>query len=186
MASQCHVPWYSNPSCLFLDWTVFFPRRGMTPADFLNASVRFILYASILIAVYRNEYMPFVYGILIIGLLSIIYAPKMHHHDPAPTHTHAQKDNFCTRPSKTNPFMNVLPHEFTKDKPAACPSTPDQDDEVNTYFEHGLVREISDPYKKRASDRQFMTMPVTSSIPDTQAFRNYVFENTADGPRCKR
>lgn len=177
-----HIPWYEDPVVLVDHWTQFVPTRGMTNPELLNAWVRFMLYGSVLVSLYQNEYMPLVYGVIVIVLVSLIFAPRMHDHAPAPTHAHRTDAYVCTTPTESNPFMNVLPHEYHLDKPPACdPADPD----VSAYFERGLVREVSDPYKKRASDRQFMTMPVTSSIPDTYAFRNYVFGSTAEGPKCK-
>jgi hypothetical protein len=60
-------------------------------------------------------------------------------------------------------------------------------DKSNAYFDKGLSREITDVYHKKASDRQFVTMPATgdSGNPDTLAFRNFLYSETAKGPKCK-
>lgn len=184
---ECHsVPWYREPACLLRNWKEFFPARGMSPADTLNALTRFVMYSCTLIALYQNDFTPVAIGVMVIVLITAVYVPYMHTHRPTPTHAHRQRaEAMCTAPTSNNPFMNVLPHEYTSDKPKACPSTPAQDREVNDKFEETVVREISDVYKKRASDRQFITMPVTSSIPDTQAFSNFLFSETVKGTKCK-
>lgn len=178
------LPWYTDPACLVTQWTEFFPARGMTPAETLNAVVRFVVYSTLMISLYRNEYTPLVVGAAVILVVSAVYAPRMHVHVATTTHSHRKKET-CTAPTPDNPFMNVLAHEYSKDKPAACAPSMAQDKRVNDLFEDGLIREVSDPYKKRASDRQFITMPVSSSIPDTRAFSNYLFSETVRGPKCK-
>lgn len=185
---ECHVaPWYKEPKCLITQWKEFFPARGMSPAETLNALVRFVMYACVLVSVYRNDATPLLIGGAVSLVLTLIYAPRLHNSKPHPssqTHTH-RKEQLCTAPTNDNPFMNVLPHEYHSDKPEACPRNPEQDKQVTQEFERGLIREVSDVYKKRASDRQFITMPVTSSIPDTRAFSNYLFSETVQGPKCK-
>lgn len=185
---ECHsVPWYKEPQCLWKNWKEFFPARGMSAADTLNALVRFILYSCVIISVYRNDYTPLAIGILVALMVTMVYAPRLHSsrgHPPAGTHAH-RKETLCTAPTPDNPFMNVLPHEYTQDKSRACPRSPAQDAQVSKAFEKGLIREVSDVYKKRASDRQFITMPVTTAIPDTKAFSNFLFSETTNGPKCK-
>ena len=178
-------PWYKEPICLFSNWKEFFPTRGMSAADTLNALVRFVMYSCTLIALYQNDFTPLAIGVLVILIITAVYVPNMHAHRPTPTHRHSHKEPMCTKPTSDNPFMNVLPHEYTSNKSKACPRTPAQDREVSDKFEEGLIREVSDVYKKRASDRQFITMQVTSSIPDTQAFSNFLFSETVKGTKCK-
>lgn len=184
---ECHAaPWYKEPSCLWKNWTEFFPARGMSAAETLNALVRFVIYACVIVSIYRNEYTPLVIGIGVVLLLTLVYAPTLHTRPHAPSGTHAhRRESMCTSPTSNNPFMNVLPHEYQDNKPEACPSSTAQDARIAQEFEKGLVREVSDVYKKRASDRQFITMPVTTSIPDTKAFSNFLFSETANGPKCK-
>ena len=82
--------------------------------------------------------------------------------------------------------MNVLPTEFGKQKPVACEQTPCIARQIEDVYEPQVIREITDVYKNRASDRQFYTMPVTGNgTPDTLAFRNFLFSQVSKGTRCK-
>jgi hypothetical protein len=180
-------PWYRFPSVLIKKPLEFFPARGMTPAERLNSIIRFVVYAAAAIAYYRADWMVFGLGMCVIFVLSIVFAVpcttpecKQRQKDPSDRET-------CTKPNEDNPFMNVLAHEYGINKPPACPTTTTIMCESNKHFDKGLPREISDVYHNRASDRQFVTMPVTGNngTPDTLAFRNYLFSETAKGPKCK-
>lgn len=186
------MSWYNEPSILFEYPLDFFPSRGMTPEERLNSIVRFVLYASIAVAIYKSDPMMFGIGVCIALALSLVnstcfvkkndvgeYEPHEQHPDIIPSK--------CTAPTEDNPFMNVLPHEFALNKPAACVLTDSTMQKSNDYFDQDLPREITDVYHKKASDRQFVTMPASGNngTPDTLAFRNFLFSETANGPKCK-
>ena len=184
-------PWYVDPSVLFKRPLEFFPSRGMQPQEHLNAIVRFIIYASIATTLYQNMVTPLLFGGICVIVVSLLYSARRigyrHGNDPRHVRMHSRgKRDDCTEPTEDNPFMNTLPHEFGQDKPLACPQTPCIEKTINKHFDSHVIREVSDVYKKRASDRQFVTMPVTGNgTPDTFAFRNYLFSQVAKGTRCK-
>lgn len=185
--------WYRNPRVLATRPLEFFPARGMTAAERLNSMVRFVLYSTALLALYRKDATVFWWGLVIITILSG-FSPTT----SDSTNTSCTRSNFttsctpprhatCTRPTHHNPFMNVLASEYSSNKPPACPITPETMQQSQAYFDRSLPREISDVYRNRASDRQFVTMPATglNGTPDTLAFRNYLFAQTAKGTKCK-
>ena len=185
--------WYNEPSILFERPLDFFPSRGMTPEERLNSVVRFVLYASIAVSLYKSDPTMFGIGVCIVLALSLVNSRCYVKESDTTTdecEAHADRDirtPKCTVPTEDNPFMNVLPHEFASNKPAACRLTNATLDKSDAYFDKGLPREISDVYRKKASDRQFMTMPATGNNgnPDTLAFRNYLYSETIKGPKCK-
>lgn len=182
-------PWYTSPGVIVKKPLEFFPARGMSPAERLNSMVRFVMYASIAISYYRADPVILGMGLAAILVLSIIFAvPETMTKKCTPqTPGCDDKEKKCTAPTEDNPFMNVLAHEFGKNKPAACPTTTSTLAQSNKYFDQGLPREISDVYHNRASDRQFLTMPVAGNngTPDTLAFRNFLYGETSKGPKCK-
>jgi hypothetical protein len=180
-------PWYVDPSVLIKRPLEFFPSRGMQPEEHLNAIVRFVIYASIATALYQNMLTPLLFGCVCVVIVSLLYSIRRTKLRTA-LQTFRRKGvrAACTKPTEDNPFMNVLPHEFGQNKPDACPQTPCIEEKINEHFDSHVIREVSDVYKKRASDRQFVTMPVTGNgTPDTFAFRNYLFSQVAKGTRCK-
>lgn len=89
-------------------------------------------------------------------------------------------DTACQRPTRDNPFANRLIGDPV-DRLPAC-KYEDVKDEVEAAFDYGLPREFTDIYRTGASDRQFMTMPVTDIVPDTIAFANFLYGR---GLTCK-
>ena len=68
------------------------------------------------------------------------------------------------------------------DRAPAC----DYDDmraDISKNFNEGLYRNITDVYDRENSQRQFMTNPVTTNIPDTVAFAQFAYGSEARG--CK-
>lgn len=170
------TPWYNDIFVLGKRPLEFFPTRDHSPAEKLNSIVRFVAYGSAAIAVYRRDTTPLLVGVLVIAVLSFVFSvPQQRNLDVTISRYAADKrDTTCTKPTQENPFMNRLPHEHGSDKAPACPQTDEVRRQAQQHFDRGLPREVSDVYRNRASDRQFMTMPVTDTIPDTLAFRNFL------------
>jgi|APGre2960657444_1045066.scaffolds.fasta_scaffold05228_8 hypothetical protein len=172
------APWYRDPHALFARPLEFFPARGMTHAERLNSMARFVAYVSIAIALYRSDASALGIGLAVVVALSVAFGSPVKA-KPLRSVTHAREPAKCTLPTADNPFMNVLTSEYNANKAEACETTTDTLALSQRYFDAGLPREISDVYRNRASDRQFVTMPVSGSngTPDTLAFRNYLFSN---------
>ncbi len=96
----------------------------------------------------------------------------------------ASKAKTCTRSTPSNPFGNVLLTEYGDDphRPEAC-AYETQRDEVRANFNKNFPRNMTDVYEVENSQRQFMTMPVTTGIPDTAAFAEFVYGSGLRG--CK-
>lgn len=185
--------WPQDVAVLWRRPLEIFPSRDQTSSERVNALVRFALYAAIAVAVFGDVPPGRAIGVgLAVGLIITIIASGSDGDDDAAaagcggttkmsTCATAGKRTSaaCRRPTRDNPFMNAPPTEFGSST-TAC-RYADVKDEISTNFERGLVREVTDVYKNRASDRQFVTMPVTNGIPDTQAFRNFLFSGTAAG-----
>ena len=90
----------------------------------------------------------------------------------------------CVRSTPANPFGNVLLTEYGDDphRPEAC-AYETQRDAVRANFNKNFPRNLTDVYEVENSQRQFMTMPVTTGIPDTAAFADFVYGSGLRG--CK-
>ena len=90
----------------------------------------------------------------------------------------------CVRSTAANPFGNVLLTEYGDDphRPEAC-AYETQRDAVRANFNKNFPRNLTDVYEVENSQRQFVTMPVTTSIPDTAAFADFVYGSGLRG--CK-
>lgn len=91
----------------------------------------------------------------------------------------------CTASTPDNPFANMLLSDLASDpgRPPACPYDS-QKDLIRANFNRGLVRNVYDIYERENSQRQFYTMPVTTSAPDSLAFAQFCYGNSGR-PTCK-
>lgn len=96
----------------------------------------------------------------------------------------ASNPRSCVRSTPANPFGNVLLTEYGDDphRPEAC-AYETQRDAVRANFNKNFPRNLTDVYEVENSQRQFMTMPVTTGIPDTAAFADFVYGSGLRG--CK-
>lgn len=180
-------PWYDDITVLARQPLQFFPNPStQTPAEMLNASVRFVIYTSAVLFVYTgfNVRIPF----LAIGLIAVItlafkgrrgslaklrasYASTA---QGSGVQQQVPIEERCTMPTPDNPLMNTLVTEMQKDaKKPPCPAHI-VDSQINDYFNKGLYRNIEDIWNKENSQRQFYSMP-NGGIPDAKAFRDYVY-----------
>ena len=87
----------------------------------------------------------------------------------------------CTLSSPENPFANVLVGGDPS-RPPAC-KYDEHKHLIRRNFNAGLVRDAFDIYERQNNQRQWMTMPVTTSAPDTVAFANFCYGSGR--PTCK-
>jgi hypothetical protein len=181
--------WFQDPvGFLFTEsnWFKLLPHTSSTIEEQLNALVMFALYFMIGIIVMKGD-IRVVYLFLFICFLTWIF------------YNHTQTENFkmkkiedeinivkepfkntyCVRPTKENPFMNVMMKDIIDfpNRPPACNiSKPTIKEQVDTYFDEDLPRELGDVYHKNASDRQFFTMPNTTIPNNTESFVDFVYK----------
>ena len=167
----------------------FFPTRDQSPEERVNALVRFTLYAAAAIALFGSPspVKSLAVGVAVACVITMISSADLPRKKTALKKRASGSDRrddagkqatACRKPTPDNPFMNVPPTSFGEELAPAC-RYADVKADVKDNFESGLVREVTDVYHNRASDRQFITMPVSNGIPDTQAFRNFLFSNVA-------
>jgi hypothetical protein len=172
--------WYNDVAVLWKDGRLreFFPAVDQTPEERVNALVRLIAYASVLSFAYNNHLRTLVIGGGIIAVVSLAFKPNRNERYPSSatdpvTTAQALGSPPCTKPTRDNPFGNFLLTDDTSRAPACM--YDDVKDDVHKHFNEGLIRNATDVYQKENSQRQFMTMPVTSTIPDTAAFANFLY-----------
>jgi len=181
--------WFHDPLGFILterNWFSILPQASHTIEEQLNALVMFSIYFMIGIIVIKGDFRV-VYLFLFICFMTWLF------------YNHIQTENFnlkkledginivkepfqntyCVRPTKQNPFMNVMMNDITNfpNRPKACNiSKPAIKEEVDSFFDEDLPRELSDVYHKNASDRQFFTMPNTTIPNNVDSFTNFVYK----------
>lgn len=173
--------WYEDVSVLAAHPTEFFPRPDHTAEERVNALVRLTLYATLAAWAYNRQPRTLVFGAGVIAVLSFAFSsrpeafPASSLDGVAGRLLAVQGKGTCTPPTRDNPFANVLLTDLGKpSRPPACPYDAVKDD-VKANFNAGLVRNASDIYERENSQHQFYTMPVTTTIPDTAAFSNFLY-----------
>lgn len=159
----------------------FFPTRDQSPEERVNAMVRFVMYSAVAIALFgrADPAKTIGFGLLLSVVITIVGSRESRRPPPKKSAMKSSATtSTCRGPTRDNPFMHTPVTEFGAPGQRAC-RFKDVADEVQDKFEHGLVREVTDVYHNRASDRQFVPVPVPDNIPDTLAFRNYVYSTTA-------
>ena len=168
--------WYEDVSVLPRRWTEFFPQPEQTAEERVNALVRLIVYATLAAYVYNREGRTLVLGLGAAAVVSLAFShgvgggreryPGGPPQGPQPA---------CQRPTADNPFANVLLTDLGKPpRPPACPYDSVKP-EITDAFNTGLFRNATDVYSQENSQYQYYTMPVTTGIPDTTAFRNFLY-----------
>lgn len=187
--------WYKDPMGVFLDAqkaVEILPEKGMCLTQQLNALMRFAVYLGVLLAVFHRSLMPALYIILVAG----IFTAALDYHDKSQDEQQSNLmekldvkkndfEEFCTVPTKTNPFMNVLPADYSDfpNKPEACDVTEqDVKDMMEANFGDKLFKDSDDIYGRNSTSRPFYTMPV-STIPNNQVeFAEWLYKsNDIDG-----
>jgi len=173
--------WYRDFGILFGDRLIeFWPTSDQTFAERVNAVVRFILYGTILTYALTRDPRYVFYGAATVLIISFIYENKTRteafREGEKAAGVGAQGKAACTRPTKSNPFGNVLLTDYADrpDRPAAC-TVDEVADETRDAFNHKLFRNLTDVYEKENSQRQFYTMPSTTIPNDVKGFAEFTY-----------
>jgi hypothetical protein len=85
----------------------------------------------------------------------------------------------CRRPTKNNPFMNVLWSDFLNDanRPSAC-NVDDEDinKELVDGFNENLFRSVNDVFENENSQRTYYSMPSTSIPNDRESYMDWLYK----------
>jgi hypothetical protein len=183
------------------------PVQDMTLAEKLNSLMRLSIIIGIILSVllsdYKYLYIPIIMGFMQIGAVQM--EPKLlkdstenfdidntdfnHNEDvkeqikPEKNSNRIVSDKVCTKPTKDNPFMNAMNYD-SRYKQSACVSHDNEElqDNIDKFFNNNLFKDISDIYDKRASQRQFFTMPYTTFPNDSGNFAKWLY---GQPPTCK-
>lgn len=167
--------------------TEFFPASFMSENEKLNALLRFSIYITVFLILYKKNYNLLVIP-LVIGLITLyIYKfntiqtkEEKFNNDP--------KNDKCLKPTEENPFMNTLLTDVGnyKERKQACLNEEVEED-IEKNFNKGLFKDVNDLYSKNNSQRQYHTMPNTNEFGiksgDTVKFANWLY-NLGDAS-CK-
>ena len=172
--------WYDD---IFVIWKrplEFFPARGQTPAEHMNAIVRLILYTTIGLFAYNRNTSTIFIGLAAIIATTIAYRGRGGLAGLSNMNVGPRK---CRASTKDNPFGNTLVNEYGKDPLPDPPCAYDDvKEDMEKNFNEGLFRNVEDWSNRENSQRQFFTVPTGGNPPDTKAFAEFLYGGTRN---CK-
>lgn len=186
--------WFDNPKVLFDVNKVleFWPNSKQSSEERVNATSRFIIYATCLIYLRNRDVRIFVLGIMMISILYILYKSNMIKENLyRPTGSDDLARGNCQLPTVDNPMANVLLTDFTDrpNRPSACYSssvspliTKNLDDTLP--YDAGRSRSPLPSQQRYAASRQFTSSPVTTIPGDQTAFAEWLYGEKF-APMCK-
>lgn len=173
------VVWFNDPMELFKASKVlkFWPTSGQDPDERINATSRFIVYATVVLYALRRDIRLFILAAMVLSVLYLFYKRDIISGSDKEQPAYSGDRNYvpdCQKPTLDNPMANVLlsDYEDFPDRPPACyyPSVASEvkslfDDKIP--FDEGRSRSPLPKYQRRAAARQFISAPV-STIPSAQ------------------
>ncbi len=190
--------WYNNISILYENNNIidFIPSENMDYGEKLNAIVRLSIYIGLVFMLYySNSIMLFIpiITMIISYLLYSSYEPNKdtdrlkeiikqvgaggltpeEQNEILKQYTLDSSDKLCQKPTKDNPFMNVLLSDYVTqpNRPEACSyDLKSTRDEINATFNNGLYKNSFDIWENDNSQRQFFTNPSTTIPNDRDTF----------------
>lgn len=162
-------------------------------AEQLNAVMRFALYYGAVLLVLRRSYAALYVPLVAAGVTYLVYAADASERAGRRESMAAldladdqHTGRPCTRPTRDNPFMNVLPTDYRRNpaRPGACDlGNSSVARRAEALHAHNLYRDSDDVYGRRASSRAFYATPSTTIPNDQAGFADWLY----GGPRrtCK-
>lgn len=162
-----------------MDWINFnlIPDISMTFEEKLMTILKLFFFIALIATLIFNDvkYILFVIILLFFGLFVYYYYLNIK--------TKAEEfldennidiidNNFCTKPSIDNPFMNPSIIDYqTSNKLSACSIDNDNiNNEVHSKFMKRIFKDVNDIYGKTMSERQYYTLPSTTIPNDQEGF----------------
>ena len=183
--------WGDNPNILFQTNRLveFFPTADQSIMERMNSVTRLIIYVSVIISIYQEKLGAIHFGLFLIFIVYLIWQYttvketfQETFQDIIPS-LNVESENIsseCVMPTEQNPFMNYLVGDNPLRGPA-CKGSGIQEQAAN-LLDNQLFSDVDDLYSKNANQRLFTTLPVTTRIPDTTVFANWLIK---DNNLCK-
>jgi hypothetical protein len=193
--------WFKDIKHLFTEdnFAIFIPTKDMTFAEQMNAILRLTIYFSVIVFLLRKNSAIFMVPVFFALFSYLIYNVDMSQKtvekmflNENDLHRDTFTKEICQKPSEENPFMNVLMSDYAlnPEKKKACDvSKTYVKKQAQKYFDKKLYRSVSDVFNKEASDRQWVTNPITTIPNDQESFAKWCYGKNetckeGDGDAC--
>jgi hypothetical protein len=168
--------------------TEFWPTNQQTTVERVNATARFVIYATCILYLIRRDIRIFILGATVLSVLYVMEKSKMIKGKKAKKETYVPE---CQLPTVDNPMANVLMSDYDgrPDRPSACGYETVRD-EVNHMLSGRIPygpqksRSPMPDTQRNAFSRQFVSGPVTNIPGDQTAFAEWLYGEKG-APICK-
>ena len=185
--------WFNNPQELFnvKKLKSFWPTASQTVGERVNASTRFIIYASVILFVIQKDPRVLILGAVSIGILYAFYQSQLIS-DPVlrPTNADGRGPSLgrgtCEAPDGDNPMANVLLSDYTEqpDRPSAC-FYPKVKNQIKKYLDDSFPQDGADIWGSRnQAASRFYSMPNTTIPNDQKGFAEACYGAQTGAQRC--
>ena len=173
--------WIDDPSIFFKNATQFWPSSKLSTIERVNASSRFILYASLALAIYYKRLELLLVGIVAAGAYAYMSKRDIESYAPFALATEVPRSlppPPVRQQTAVNAFGNPLPGEQLSS--AVAPYDPDK---ASDYYFAGVPRDLFDVGDRNTTPWNFKPLPDRRGYPD--------FSELAKGrygtmPQCKQ
>ncbi len=196
--------WLNNPLVLLNkeEITEVWPTENMSLSRKLNSISRLVIILTILGVILTGSIKILVTSIITLFVLVILYKTQYEKEEKEDIKKEVYKEGFTsknadkflkvfddkfTKPTKTNPLMNVLLTDI-KDNPTRPPAAPAYNEGINDEITKSaqndprLYQDLGDNLQFEHSMRNFHSMPNTQIPNNQKSFADYCYGNMAS---CK-
>ena len=160
----------------------FWPTKKHTAEERVNATARFIIYATCILYIIRRDIRVFILGFTCLGVLYVMESSNMIKGASISKQDNTEFYSACQKPDADNPMANVLISDYDgrPDRPSAC-NYHSVRDEVNHILSGGIPygpqksRSPMPEHQRNAYSRQFVSGPVTSIPGDQTGFAEWLY-----------
>ena len=182
--------WFNDPTILFDSKQVleFWPNKNQSPAERINNSSRFIIYATVVAYLIKRDVRLFYLCVLLLCVLYILHNENMIKERPliADGQEASILRPSCQQPTRTNPLANVLLSDYTDDpnRPSAC-FYPTVKNQVKEYLDDTFSTDSPNIYASQTlASRAFYSTPSTTIPNDQTAFAEACY-GAKNRPLCR-
>lgn len=172
-----NTSWIESPGILLTQSKLkeYIPKSDMSYVEKINAITRFVIYASVLLTILRRDLNMLLIPIFCMAVIYFLIKWGSDVPELSESFKNTAGEN-RQLPTTNNPFMNVLPG----DKPtrlSASENSACTRKKIEENFDFNLYKNTNDVFGSENSNRQFYTMPNTSTPNKQTEFANWLYKS---------
>lgn len=184
--NMSEIIWYENPRGLFTkdNFLKIVPVKNQTYAEQLNSVLRLSVYYGLMVTMFRQNYDMLLIPLGVAAITFLLY--KSFRSSGKKELSENWSSEGCVRPTKQNPFMNVLNSDKRSRNPACDPLDPAVKTTIDNKFQQSMFYDIDDVWSRNNAGRSFYTTPSTTIPNDQTSFAEWLYSGVRAGGKQTR